>query len=100
MSHINAIDDAYIVSLLFARNETALRLVDEKYRSLLLTLMRHILHDEQDAEECLNDTYLDAWNTIPPSRPACWVPILSPLPAAVRWMSIAVAPVKREAGKL
>ena len=69
MSHINAIDDAYIVSLLFARNETALRLVDEKYRSLLLTLMRHILHDEQDAEECLNDTYLDAWNTIPPSHP-------------------------------
>ena len=69
MSHINAIDDAYIVSLLFARNETALRLVDEKYRSLLLTLMRHILHDEQDVEECLNDTYLDTWNTIPPSRP-------------------------------
>ena len=61
--------DACIVALLYDRDERALRLIDEKYRSMLLSLMHHILHNEQDAQECLNDTYLDVWNTIPPARP-------------------------------
>lgn len=69
MNTTHTIDDAHIVSLLFSRDEAALRLIDEQYRSLLLGIMQHILHDTQDAEECLNDTYLDAWNTIPPARP-------------------------------
>ena len=69
MNTIHTIDDAHIVSLFFARDEAALHLTDQKYRSLLLGIMQHILHDAQDAEECLNDTYLDAWNTIPPARP-------------------------------
>jgi RNA polymerase sigma-70 factor (ECF subfamily) len=69
MNTTHTIDDAHIVSLLFSRDEAALRLIDEQYRSLLLGIMQHILRDTQDAEECLNDTYLDAWNTIPPARP-------------------------------
>ncbi|MBQ7337909.1 MAG: sigma-70 family RNA polymerase sigma factor [Clostridia bacterium] len=68
--------DAQIVALFWQRDEDALRLTEQKYRSYLLAVANNILHDRADAEECLNDTYLDAWNTIPPARPAVLVAYL------------------------
>lgn len=61
--------DAEIVELYFARDEKAIMWTDRKYRGYLLTVAQNILHDMQDSEECLNDTYVSAWNAIPPQRP-------------------------------
>ena len=61
--------DGEIMDLYFARDERAIRETDAKYRTKLLYLARNIVHDAQDAEECLNDTYVRVWNSIPPARP-------------------------------
>ena len=62
-------DDGRIVELFLARDESALALAAEKYGSRLLALARNILGDPGEAEECLNDALLAAWNSIPPQKP-------------------------------
>jgi RNA polymerase sigma-70 factor (ECF subfamily) len=61
--------DADIIALFWARDEQALQMTDRKYRSYLFAVAHHILGDDADAQECVNDAYLHAWNTIPPARP-------------------------------
>ena len=61
--------DEQIVELYWQRNEQAIKETDRKYQHFLLTVAHNILRDAQDCEECLNDTYLGAWNAIPPARP-------------------------------
>ncbi len=61
--------DEQIVALYFARNEDAIRESDRKYGRQLHTLARGFLSDMADCEECVSDTYLGAWNAIPPTRP-------------------------------
>ena len=61
--------DGEIMDLYFERNERAIKETDAKYRTRLLYLARNIVHDAQDAEEVLNDTYVRVWNSIPPARP-------------------------------
>ena len=61
--------DEQIVELYWRRDERAIRETDRKYQHFLLTVAHNILRDAQDCEECLNDTYLGAWNAIPPTRP-------------------------------
>lgn len=63
------ISDAEIVDLYWLRDETAIKRTDEKYGKFLYTMALNILHEHRDCEECRNDTYLSAWNTIPPTRP-------------------------------
>ena len=62
-------EDSQIVDLYLARNETALTETAQKYGSLLRSVSRRITQDEPIAEECENDTYLEAWNLIPPHEP-------------------------------
>ena len=62
-------EDSMIVALFFARDEQAIRRVQEKYGKLCLTLAGRVLGNEQDAEECVNDTYVQLWESIPPTRP-------------------------------
>ncbi len=62
-------DDAHIVALYFDRNEAAIEETNRRFRPYLTRIARNILTSEQDAEECVNDTYLRAWNAIPPHRP-------------------------------
>lgn len=64
-------DDAGIVDLYWQRDENAIRLTELKYKNYLLTVAYHIVHDSLDCEECLNDTYLGAWNAMPQARPDC-----------------------------
>ncbi len=64
------VSDAEIVALYFARDEQAIQRTDEKYGQFCLRLAMSILSDSRDAEECVNDTYLKAWNSIPPTRPS------------------------------
>ena len=63
------IDDEKIVELYWARDEKAIDETDFKYRKYLFSIAYNVLHDKLDCEECLNDTYLGAWNAIPPTRP-------------------------------
>ena len=64
------ITDAMIVDLFFERNERALRETQHLYGRYLFSIAKNILGNDEDAEECESDAYLDAWNTIPPLRPA------------------------------
>lgn len=63
------ISDEKIIELFFARSEQAIRELDIKYGKVFHKLSYRIVNDEQDAEECVNDAYLGAWNAIPPARP-------------------------------
>lgn len=62
-------EDEEIIRLLFARSEQAVAELAQKYGPLCGRLARNLLGSDQDAEECLNDTWLAAWNTIPPAKP-------------------------------
>lgn len=61
--------DEEIVALYWKRDERAIEETDIKYRRFLYTIAQNILKDRLDSEECLNDTYLGAWNRIPPAKP-------------------------------
>ena len=63
-------EDRDIVELFWNRDPAAIRAVSEKYGKLCGTLARNILGSREDAEECVNDAFLNAWNAIPPARPA------------------------------
>ena len=62
-------DDGRIVELYLARDESAIAHTSEKYGPALRTLAHRILDDIPASEECENDTYLEAWNRIPPHEP-------------------------------
>ncbi len=62
-------DDSSIIALYNARDERAITETSDKYGKYCYKIAYNILTDEQDTEECLNDSWLGAWNTIPPSCP-------------------------------
>lgn len=62
-------EDVAIIELYWARNEDALTQTDQKYGPMCRSLAFNILSDQQDSEECVNDTWHRAWNTMPPQRP-------------------------------
>ena len=72
-----ALPDEEIIELYFARNERAIKETDQKYGKYLFTIAYNIVQDSLDCEECLNDTYLDTWNRIPPTRPTIFHAFLS-----------------------
>lgn len=63
------LSDAEIVSLFLERDETAISAASEKFGNYCGTVVSGILKNPQDAEECLNDTWLKAWESIPPHNP-------------------------------
>lgn len=63
-------EDERIIDLYFARNEAAIKETEMKYGRLLFSIARNVLDLSEDAEECVNDTYLALWNAIPPAKPA------------------------------
>lgn len=62
-------DDEKIIELFFARSEQGIRELDSKYGKIFHNLSYNIVNDRQDAQECVNDAYLGAWNKIPPVHP-------------------------------
>ncbi len=62
-------DDSKIVELYLARDEEAIKETSDKFGSRLRSLANSIVKDRQTAEECENDTYIKAWNSIPPHEP-------------------------------
>jgi RNA polymerase sigma-70 factor (ECF subfamily) len=63
-------DDKKIVELYFERNEEAIRETDRKYGKYCFYIAQNILCHREDSRECVNDTYVRAWNAIPPHRPS------------------------------
>lgn len=61
--------DENIIKLLFDRNETALEMIQSLYGNLIRTIAFNLFKSDSVAEECLNDTLLAIWDTIPPERP-------------------------------
>lgn len=66
-------EDEQIVELFLARDEKAIRQVSLKYGNRLRSLSLRLTEDAQTAEECENDTYLQAWNLIPPHEPRTYL---------------------------
>lgn len=64
-------EDNKIIDLFWKRDESAIRETEITYGRYCRTIAFNILGDEEDVQECLNDTWLGAWNSIPPARPAC-----------------------------
>ena len=82
------LDDEKIVELYWERNEKAIEETDFKYKKYLFSIAYNVLHDRLDCEECLNDTYLGAWNTMPDARPMYLGPFLSKITRRIsidRW---------------
>ena len=62
-------EDSAIVELYWQRDELAIRKTADRYGALCMRVAMNVLGNRADAEECVNDTYLRAWNAIPPARP-------------------------------
>ena len=81
------IDDEKIIEMFFERNQQAIRELDIKYGEICHNLSYNIVNSRQDAEECVNDAYLGAWNAIPPVHPN---PLLSYIVKIVRNISLKI----------
>jgi len=64
------VEDERIVMLYWERDENAIRETEMKYGKYCHTVAYNILHSREDADECVNDTWNSAWNTIPPQKPS------------------------------
>ncbi len=62
-------DDSRIVELYWRKNTDAITETNSKYGAYCFAIADNILHNKEDSEECVNDTWLNAWNAIPPQRP-------------------------------
>lgn len=63
-------EDSKIIDLYWQRNETAIAETEKKYGTFCYRIAKNILSVNEDAEECVNDTYHQAWRAIPPQRPS------------------------------
>lgn len=81
-------EDRAIVDLYWSRDPEAIQCTGEKYGGYCRTIARNILPDRRDAEECVNDTWLGAWNAMPENRPGLLAPFLGKITrnlAYTRW---------------
>ncbi|MBQ8404538.1 MAG: sigma-70 family RNA polymerase sigma factor [Clostridia bacterium] len=63
------VNDEAIIELLFARQEDVISAIDTKYGSRCRKISMGILGNEHDVEECINDAYMNIWETVPPEKP-------------------------------
>ncbi len=63
-------EDSQIIELYWQKNADAISETAKKYGAYCFTIAENILHSAEDSEECVNDTWLHAWNAMPPQRPA------------------------------
>lgn len=62
-------NDEKIIELYYNRNELAIAATAERYGAYCHAVAYNILHNEEDSQESVNDTYMSAWNSIPPHKP-------------------------------
>lgn len=78
-------EDSTIVDLYWQRSEQAIPETEHKYGVYCHTISMRIVNNREDAEECVNDTWLGAWNSMPENKPSFLAPYLAKLP---RWLSL------------
>ncbi len=81
------IEDEKIIEMFFNRDQQAIHELDMKYGKICRNLSYNIVNSRLDAEECVNDAYLGAWNAIPPARPK---PLLAYIVKIVRNVSLKI----------
>ena len=84
-------EDERIVALYWKRSEEAIRQTQSKYDNYCMGIAGRILQNREDARECVNDTYLAAWDAIPPQRPAVLSTFLGKLTRRIsidRWRAL------------
>lgn len=82
---MSILDDSKIIELFYERSEQAIIELSKKYGSVCTRVANNILNNRLDSEECINDAYLGAWNTIPPQKPD---PLLTYICRIVRNLAI------------
>lgn len=91
-------NDDKIVDLYWIRSEDAITETSIKYGKYCYGIAYNILADAEDAEESVNDTYFDAWNTMPPHRPSALSAFLGKLTRRIsidRWRKRSAAKLRR-----
>ena len=78
-------NDNQIVDLYWTRSEKAIKETEHKFGSYCRTVSYNILANTEDAKECVNDTWLKAWNSMPTHRPSRLAPYLGKM---TRWLSL------------
>ena len=78
-------NDSQIVDMYWQRNERAIAETANKYGNYCYKIAYNILADSEDSEECVNDTWHGAWNSMPENRPSRLAPYLAKL---TRWLSL------------
>lgn len=84
-SEVMVLEDSKIIELFYERSEQAIVELSNQYGAVCHQVAKNILNNQQDAEECVNDAYLGAWNTIPPQKPS---PLLTYVCRIVRNLAI------------
>lgn len=95
MGHAKQLSDDQIVELYWQRTESAISETAGKYGNYCRCIAYNILANREDAEESVNDTWLDAWNTMPPHKPSVLSAFLGKITRRIsidRWR-------KKQAGK-
>ncbi len=83
-------EDERIVALYWERSEQAIRETESKYGRFCYSVAYHLLHNAEDATESVNDTYLEAWNSMPPHKPDSLIAFLGRITRRLsvdRWRS-------------
>ncbi len=95
------VDDESIVELYLKRDENALTATSEKYGRRLTSLAKHITEDDFTADECVNDTYMETWNSIPPNEPRSYFyPFLARITRHISLNRCEKEHAKKRSGKL
>ena len=89
------LDDTGIIALYFQRDESAIAQTEEKYGPSCRRVVRRILWDLRDVDECVSDTWLRTWNAIPPKRPN---PLEAFIGSHAIWLSTATTTLRRRSG--
>ena len=94
-------EDSQIVALFFSRSEKAISAAAEKYEKYCRSIAFGILNDDTESEECVNDVFLKAWESIPPKKPSNLSGYLAKLTRnhAINWVKCRNA-VKRGSGQI
>lgn len=92
-------EDREIIKLFLARSEDAIKETENKFSSYLHTLSYRILLDYEDAKECVSDTYLNAWNDIPPTVPMDFKAYLSKITRNISISRLRMRQSKKRGGE-
>ena len=68
-TEVRSMEDKQIIALYWSRNEDAIRQTESRYGGRLNALAYRIVNTREDAQECVSDTYLAAWDSMPPQWP-------------------------------